>query len=315
MARPSVGLADLPGEILQDIHLFALNPSLPVACRQFAHVLSGSPTYVARYFIALYGARGADELIARALPHRIVDVGVAREIARLWALDIGGGGSGGGTCSGSPARALRCGELPRRIFRARPAPGAPAIDPLVPYLVDELGADVNGRNGYALARAVLNGNGALVRFLLARGADPGLKGSLAVQAAIERGDLGMVKLLVERMDGQAAGAGAEGKSTVKRKRESEGTDADAGNANAGDGGAAGAHKRARAKKARLDDRVRIDAALVEKAMKRKANDIVDYFVYEKGAMPKLRNIMAMSEPLARSPVSTPSKEGPRRSLG
>lgn len=60
---------------------------------------------------------------------------------------------------------------------------------------------------YGLCRAVMSGHEPLVRLLLTHGADPNLKSGLALEIAINRKDLKMIKLLVEmpiQRDGSSA---------------------------------------------------------------------------------------------------------------
>lgn len=134
--------------------------------------------------------------------------------------------------------ALQLAEVPRRAVRLSPV----GVSPLLEYIFEHFEASVNSHNGFPLQRAALDKNYELAEWLLRRGADPGLRDSLAVVAAIERKDLRMVKLLVEPFEGST--------SSGKRRR--------------------------------LADRVVIGPYLVEKALTSGTNDIVDYFVHEKG---------------------------------
>lgn len=114
--------------------------------------------------------------------------------------------------------------------------------------------DVNAHEGYALARAVHAHFVALIRFLLAHGADPGAKGGLAVIVAIRRRDLGMVRLLVERVDDARKGTG---------------------------------------KRRKLRDRVVVTNEMLRIAVKCDARDIVQYFREEKGLVPDLKTLRTL----------------------
>ena len=138
-------------------------------------------------------------------------------------------------------------DLPRRLFRHPPKPGQPSIDPMIPYLLNEYDPPINGHKGYALLKSVVNRNYDMVEFLLARGADPRYRGNKAVEAAIQIKDLRMVKLLVEPP--ALAETPKEGKSKKRR---------------------------------RLSDRIDIGQPLVALAMKQGTEEIVKYFVDEKG---------------------------------
>lgn len=60
--------------------------------------------------------------------------------------------------------------------------------------------------GYALTKAVAAGFVPLVKFLLGNGGDPGSKDAIAVMVAIQKKDLQMVRLLIERDLGGSGGA-------------------------------------------------------------------------------------------------------------
>lgn len=119
------------------------------------------------------------------------------------------------------------------------------MSPLLEFIVQHFEASVNSHNGFPLQRAALDRNYELAEWLLQRGADPGLRDSLAVVAAVERRDLKMVKLLVEPFENGVSPSGL-------------------------------------AKRRRVADRVSVGPNLVQKALTAGADDIVDYFVHEKG---------------------------------
>jgi len=120
--------------------------------------------------------------------------------------------------------------------------------------------DVNAHDGYALTRAVYAGFVPLVRFLLDNGADPGCKNALAVKVAIRRKDLALLRLLVER------GAGAGGK----------------------------------AKRRRMEDRVRVSPEMVRVAVRCDARDIVEYLTKEKGCVPDMQTLHMTVEMAVKS---------------
>ena len=92
--------------------------------------------------------------------------------------------------------------------------------------------------GYALTKAVAAGFVPLVKFLLGHGGNPGAKGAIAVMVAVQKKDLGMVRLLIE-----------------------------------GDlGGPSGAKRR------RVPDRVACTRAMLQRAAKAGAQDIAQYLL-------------------------------------
>jgi len=147
--------------------------------------------------------------------------------------------------------------LPKRIFRS-PSPNS-AEDPL-PLLLHLSSqplyglAGVNSHSGYALTKAVYASNYPLIRFLLQLGANPELKDYMAVRIAINKQNLELVKMLVERED--------ESLALGKRRR--------------------------------LTDRVTITKRLVEEAIRVDARGIVNYFVKEKGCAPSIKSVIYMS---------------------
>jgi hypothetical protein len=116
---------------------------------------------------------------------------------------------------------------------------------------------------------VLSHNEALIRFLLSKGAHPGVRGGLAVQTAVKMKRLDLVKLLVEPPD-LVVGNNDEGQAIKRQRRE---------------------------------DRYKVGSELVETAMKAGADDIVHYFIKDKGVMPPLRSIMSMG----KSRIERPAK--------
>ncbi|KAL1413080.1 hypothetical protein Q8F55_000829 [Vanrija albida] len=290
-ATPPTSMNDLPVELIQDIHLLAGNPHFPTVNQHVHDCLTGpSPTYVAGYMLHLYRDCHTRDILPNALRHRLVDIAVAEEMRRLWDNRRGYVPSHQSYLdtsprSRSPSRtptvsvpstpekqpkpkrpALSVHRLPRRIFRNRPGPKEPAVAPIIKFLFERYAPEVNGGSGYALQRAVLNGNYDLVEYLLRRGADPTQRDRLAITLAIRAKDLKMIKLLVEPLHGAG---------TFKEEGDSPST--------------------SRGKKRKVIDRVKIDSKLVREAMSAAdpSEDIIQYFVHEKGAMPPLNEIMAL----------------------
>jgi len=107
--------------------------------------------------------------------------------------------------------------------------------------------NANSFDGYALSRAVLAKNLAVIKYLLSKGADPGKKEGMAIQIAVKLGDLRIVRMLVEH---QNLGVQVGGKQ----------------------------------------DRVGMDipSKWVETAVRSGSDEIVSYFVHEKGESYSLR---------------------------
>lgn len=91
--------------------------------------------------------------------------------------------------------------------------------PLFTYLLQEYHASPNSKKGYLLARAVYARHLPLIRLLLRHGADPALGEGFAMNAAIGQGDLGLVKLLMER---EVEREGEEEEEQVVEEEEEEG---------------------------------------------------------------------------------------------
>ncbi|WVQ92538.1 hypothetical protein IAS59_006349 [Cryptococcus gattii] len=254
----------LPVELIQQIHLLALNPFFPLTSRTiYASLHRSSPFYTAQYLLRLYHSHGPNEVLAwdRSRSRRTDsrnDQNRPRQIPIV--------------------PPLTCRELPRRLFRSPPLPST-HIPPLVIYIFDTFGQSSdptydpspNSHKGYPLCRAVLQSNYKLASYLLQKGADPSLKDYMAVEIAISMKDLKMVKLLVER---EQNGSGI---TRTENKSESP------------------------AKKIKLGDRITVPAKMVESAMKKGANDIVNYLVYDKKVIPPLSSIMDLGKAVDAKP--------------
>jgi hypothetical protein len=256
-----------PFQLIQYIHILADNPSLPLVSNYVRHALpSGSKTYVAQYMLYQYRSFGPRHILTLALKRPIVDLGVCEEMVRLWDNKRGyvrprrTPASSPGSPPSTPSRqrttapALEVTQLPRRLFRPRPAPGVPAIDPVILWLFAHWEFDLNSNQGhYPLARSVINQNYELVEFLLRRGANPNRKEAFALTAAIEKKDLRMVKLLIEPFGDSSSTAESSPASGKRRK---------------------------------YQDRVVILQTHVQHALNHGTPEIVDYFVHEKGELYK-----------------------------
>ena len=154
--------------------------------------------------------------------------------------------------------------------------------------------NVNSLKGAPLTLACAFGATRIVHFLLAHGADPSLRGGVAVQAAIRRRGLTLVRTLVERSP--------QGRFTCSACEDPDfssvpGHDVDSVSHGVGDGTGGRDNKNVRtfprsqsAKRRRLLDRIEITPDLVNEAIRVNARDIVNYFVIEKGCSPLLQTL-------------------------
>ena len=172
--------------------------------------------------------------------------------------------------TGDPTTRLPAPDLPRRLFRdlrprvrrGIPVPWSDGDKPLpfLRYLSDlhDTRRMITGppkcdvHEGYALTKAIAAGFTPLVKFLLGHGADPGAKGAIAVMVAIQRKDLQMVRLLIE---GDLGGSGG-------------------------------------AKRRRVLDRVACTRAMLQRAVKVNAQDIVHYLL-AKGVTPDMQTLQLL----------------------
>ena len=152
-------------------------------------------------------------------------------------------------------------KLPKRLFRSlSPSNRTGGIDAGVHAFVEYLfqlhpGPDPNSHDGYALVRAVQARNIPIIRLLLAHGADPGRRDSLAIFLAIQSKKLSLVKLLVERDERlKSSGPG---------------------------------------KRRKLEDRVKVTATMLRVAVKKRATDIIEWFMQEKSCVPDMRTLMSL----------------------
>jgi len=189
-------LRSLPVEILYELHLFALSPSLPLVSSYFVHLFKNtSPFFKATYILSRLEALGYSDcrsICTRALRYPICGRTVFKIICRLLKDHK--------LYPKSPI------QLPRRLFRSLlPPNGQEWTDqnyPL-PFLRDIYGTpDLqvihdDAYEGYALTKAVHAQFTPLVKFLLDNGASPESKDGIAVEIAIRLKNFDMFKMLVE----------------------------------------------------------------------------------------------------------------------
>lgn len=151
--------------------------------------------------------------------------------------------------------------------------------------------NTNAHDGYALTKAVLADFVPLIAFLLEHGADPRLKRAIAVNVAIQRHDLGLVKMLVER----GYTPSTDTTSSITRR---SGLGRRAGRDEVVNAGLVGGtvekgHDRkvaSGAKKRKMEDRMKVTPALLHMAVKHRATHIAAWMMHEKGCMPELSTL-------------------------
>jgi hypothetical protein len=136
---------------------------------------------------------------------------------------------------------------------------------------------------------VFAGNAPLVRFLLDQGADPECKGGLAVLIAIRRKDMHTARTLIERDYVPPI-------ASKKRKLKHAAFDVD-------DDPRSDVTASGGAKKRKLGDRVSVSKEMLRAAQESGAEDIVTYFISEKGCIPDIRTLTMMGSGSPRPAVS------------
>lgn len=111
-----------------------------------------------------------------------------------------------------------------------------------------------------MTKAVQVGFAPLARFLLDHGASPAWKRNLAIIIAIHRNDLGLVRMLVERMHTGTSSSTSRANGKQRQK---------------------------------LEDRVKVTPEMLRVAVKWKAEDIVEYLTREKGCVPDMETLLLM----------------------
>nr|ODN80218.1 hypothetical protein L203_05806 [Cryptococcus depauperatus CBS 7841] len=298
-----VTLVQLPKELIQYIHLLSLNPLFPLTSSVIYNSLHRThSSYIAQYLLSVYSDCGPTELLVRSLRHPVCDLQAAKAIKRIWneqreapTLAFSSVDECKEPCKVSDSHPvdpqhvmgpLLCCELPRRLFR-KPAPPSTPIHSLVRYLFDTYAPSANSHKGYPLCRAVLQSNHTLAKYLLQHGADPRLKDHMALEIAISMKDLVMVKILIERDPFETKMVCVQPcDENLSRS----------------------------AKRIKLGDRIVVNTRMVEAAMKKGANDIVNYLVYDKKVIPPLKSIMNLGETESTKsmPLNKPSSKTKRR---
>lgn len=270
-------------QLLYEVQLYALSPSLPCLSHYFLEIFEGSPiSFRVQYLLA--ACTNTD-----AIPSQATDVlskALRYPLCTPTVLDLLYSRLEMVSQSGSPLiiphnGAHKC-ELPRRLFRCL-APRKDQRDwqtkdeplPFLQHILNKgtqfPALDPNSYQGYALTKAVHARHTPLIRFLLDLGASPACKEGMAVRVAIKQRNLKMVKMLVEReeRDGSLAPGFAPG---VKRD---------------------GQQKRQKGKRRRLEDRIEVDGSMLKLAVKCNARDIIDYFAQEKGVIPDMQTLNSL----------------------
>ena len=166
-------------------------------------------------------------------------------------------------------------DVPKRLFRNLGSSGTRSHTtfdqndlPYLRHVLDDLAGNADSSKGYALAKGVLARHLPLIRLLLAKGADPSLKDNMSIMLAIVRNDIELVKLLIERESQGAIASEASEESAQrqqgqgrKRKR----------NARPGNEASPG-------KKRRLEDRLPVNSAMLELAVRQKCEPLIQYFM-------------------------------------
>lgn len=184
-----------------------------------------------------------------------------------------------------PRPTLSCTVLPRRIFR-HPRTTTDALHtplpPLLTHLFTHYTPSPNSHRGYPLARASLHADTPLIAFLLTHGADPAEKEFLAVEIALTRRDIRVLRLLLDGPGDTSPppppatndATDAATPTNGKRKRASVAADERPGSS-----------KRARTAATRRGSKVvpvRLTQPLVDKALAVGTPSIVRYIIDEKG---------------------------------
>ncbi|KAJ9095081.1 hypothetical protein QFC20_006769 [Naganishia adeliensis] len=289
----------LPVDILYEIHHLSLSPHLPSTNRYLHAALSRPTTTRAAYWLIerYFPAHGVRGFLSRALECGVCDGDVLREIERIWAREV------------DQARGMKSGKTRRRpthnTIMHRPPPSnlpppthnhrrpAHPSPPLLTHLFTHYTPSPNSHRGYPLARASLHADTPLIAFLLTHGADPAEKEFLAVEIALTRRDIRVLRLLLDGPGDTSPppppatndATDAATPTNGKRKRASVAADERPGSS-----------KRARTAATRRGSKVvpvRLTQPLVDKALAVGTPSIVRYIVDEKGYMPSLRSIVKL----------------------
>jgi hypothetical protein len=268
-------------QLLYLIHLFAVNPALPLTSKYFYLVLKRAPPSVmARYLFNRHCDTSLDlaGLISKALTYpactlqvfqRYLDI-VPASYRHLYPNQRQTNDAAA-PIKETPTRLFM---LPRRFFRdlepttldgtqqdnARHAfleflYALPPVSYVGTDKTQALKPNTNSHDGYPLIKAVQARDMRLINFLLSHKADPNKKDKSAVLLAIHQRNLDLVKLLVEGNNQRKEGH-------VRKKKKKE-------------------------------DIVDVDNILLAAAVRANATDIVEWLVTEKGCVPDIKILRSM----------------------
>ncbi|EGN98968.1 hypothetical protein SERLA73DRAFT_122824 [Serpula lacrymans var. lacrymans S7.3] len=253
-----LSLDTLPVELLHEIQLYAVSPSLPYTCKHIFDVFKLAPSsYRAQFLLSATQTVCPTIRVTKLLRYPLCTKEVLAVVIRMrddiFSWDY-------------PS------ELPRRLFRPlhpKPSSEEPSSkqigwsdrDKPLPFLnylysLKFRPPNANSHEGYALTKAVHAAFIPLIQFLLDHGASPRCKDGLAVLVAIRRRDLSLVKMLIQKDD----------VPTIKSGK---------------------------SKKPKLEDRITATQDMLKAAVKCNARDIVEYLTKEKGCVPDMQTILLM----------------------
>ncbi|KAF9644901.1 hypothetical protein BDM02DRAFT_3272109 [Thelephora ganbajun] len=260
-------LSRLPIELIYETQLFALSEHFPYVCKYLCGVFKQSPpSFRAQYILGRLNqvtTLNRDwNVFTTALLYPICTQETVEALFRLPRFLTYEKSETGDLNTRLPApdppkRLFR--DLRPRVRRGIPIPWSEEDKPLpfLRYLFDLYYTRrmitgpprCDAYEGYALAKAVAAGFVPLVKFLLGHRGDPGAKGAIAVMVAIQRKDLRMVRLLIEGDLCDSNGA----------------------------------------KRRRVPDRITCTRAMLQRAAKVEAQDIVQYLL-AKGVTPDMQTL-------------------------
>lgn len=221
------------------IHSLALNAHLAAVSHILLTYLSHpTPTYVARYLLALHHTAPPQDVLGRCLRHAVfASLPFVYALERIFAERVALGHE-------PPGAKLALAELPKRLFRSLQwrgpsnPPGLayssptsydaslpdptlpPTLLPLLEHLFATYRPSASSHRGYPLCGSLTFDplSRPLTKFLLRQGADPSLNDGYAVSLAVKRRDLALVQLLVERAPDEG---GARGEGSKKERSEDD----------------------------------------------------------------------------------------------
>jgi len=153
-------------------------------------------------------------------------------------------------------------------------------------------ASAHSSQGYLLAMSVHLQSLPLICFLLAAGADPTMKRSIALHIAAKRGDLVGLRLMVERDDIVEFQWRSRLRAIVEDLRALESVRL-RGHLKKGPKKTLPSLGATPAKRRRLADRCSLDSSLFKSAISAKAWDIVAYLMHTKGLVPDVDTLRMM----------------------